>query len=55
MTGSEILACLDCFKLPPVKPVWCDLSDAGPGVGVSNFEVKIRDAEFARIHKSDYR
>lgn len=39
----------------PVKPNWADLTDAGPGVGVSNFEVKFRDAELARVHKSDYR
>ena len=31
------------------------MSDAGPDVGVSNLEVRIRDAEFARIHNSDYR
>ena len=42
------------LKLPPVKPNWADLTDAGLGVGVSNFEVKFRDAEFARIHPSDY-
>ena len=41
--------------MPPVKPNWADLTDAGPGVGVSNFEVKFRDAELARVHKSDYR
>ena len=28
-----------------VKPRWCDLSDAGPGVAVSNFDVQFRDAE----------
>jgi hypothetical protein len=31
------------------------LSDAGPGVEVSNNEVKFRDAEMCRIFKSDYR
>lgn len=42
--------------MPPVKPNWADLTAAGPGVGgVSNFEVKFRDAELARVHKSDYR
>lgn len=30
-------------------------TDAGPGVGVSNFEVQFRDAEMARFWKSDYR
>ena len=27
-----------------VKPRWCDLSDAGPGVAVSNFDIHFRDA-----------
>ena len=34
-----------------VKPYWADFSDAGPGVGVSKFEVQFCDAEMAR--KSD--
>ena len=38
-----------------VKPGWCDLSDAGPGVAVSNFDVQFRDAEVARMWGSDYR
>lgn len=50
--GLEIVSDL-C--LPPVKPRWADLTDAGPGVGVSNYEVRFRDAELARIHNSDYR
>lgn len=50
--GLEVLGDL-C--LPPVKPRWADLTDAGPGVGVSNYEVRFRDAELARIHNSDYR
>ena len=28
---------LDDLKLPPVFPIQCDLTDVGPGVGVSNF------------------
>ena len=39
----------------PVKPRWADLTDAGLGVGVSNYDVRFRDAELARIHNSDYR
>ena len=50
--GLEIISDL-C--LPPVKPRLADLTDAGPGVGVSNYEVRFRDAELARIHNSDYR
>ena len=38
-----------------VKPRWCDLSDAGPGVAVSNFDVEFRDAELARMWGSEYR
>ena len=43
------------YNIPNVKPKWADFTDAGPGVGVSNNEAKFRDAEFARIHNSDYR
>ena len=49
------LKVLEDLCLPPVKPRWADLTDAGPGVGVSNYEVRFRDAELARIHNSDYR
>ena len=43
--------------LDPVdgKPRWCDLSDAGPGVAVSNFDVQFRAAELAGMWGSDYR
>jgi hypothetical protein len=52
----NILQQLRVFGLPyDVKPMWADLTDAGPGVGVSNFEVRFRDTEMARIWKSDYR
>jgi hypothetical protein len=44
----------DC-KFPPVKPRVAYLTDAGPGVGVTNFEVKFCDAELARMYSSDYR
>ena len=37
-----------------MKPNWADLTDAELGVGVSNYEVKFRDAELARLHRSDY-
>ena len=52
---KSILLELQELELPPVKPRFCDLSDAGPGVGVSNLEVNIRDAEICRIFKSDRR
>ena len=43
------------LKLPKVKPRWADLTDAGPGVGVSNYLVRFRDTEMARLYNSDYR
>ncbi|CAB4000377.1 nuclease HARBI1 [Paramuricea clavata] len=52
---QELLLTLAELKLPIVQPRWCDLTDAGPGVGVSNFEVKFRDAELCRIFNSDHR
>ena len=39
-----------------LTPWCCDVfkaTDAGPGVGVSNLEVRFRDIEIARIHNSD--
>ena len=51
----DILTTIKDLQLPSVKPRWCDLTDAGPGVGVSNFEVKFRDAEMCRMFGSDYR
>ena len=52
---DEIVSLVTELKLPCVKPKWCDLTDAGPGVGISIFEVKFRDVELCRIFKSDYR
>ena len=41
--------------LSSVKPNWCDLTDAGPGVGLRlYFEVRFRDAELSRIWDSDF-
>ena len=49
---SEIFKTL---KLPKVKPKWADLTDAGPGVGVSKYLVRFRDTKIARLYNSDYR
>jgi len=54
-TSNEIFDIFDNLKLPKVKPRWADLTDAGPGVGVSNYLVRFRDAELARLYNSDYR
>ena len=43
------------LQLPRIKPRWADLTDAGPGVGVSNFGVRFRGAEIACMFNSDYR
>jgi len=42
-------------QLPPVKPRWVQLTDAGPEVGVSNFSVRFRDAELVRLFNTDLR
>ena len=52
---KDILMIIQGLQLPIVKPRWCDLTDAGPGVGMSSFEVKFRDAEMCRMFNSDYR
>ena len=43
------------FDFHPVKPRKADFTDAGPGVSVTNTDVKFRDAEIAIIHNLDYR
>ena len=42
------------FDFHPVKPRKADFTDAGPGVSVTNTDVKFRDAEIAIIHNLDY-
>ncbi|XP_035659798.1 uncharacterized protein LOC118404665 [Branchiostoma floridae] len=44
---------LSNLRLPQPCPQLLELTDAGPGVGVSNFEVRFRAAERARIHSTD--
>lgn len=38
-----------------MKPRWVQLTDAGPGVGVSNFSLRFRDAELVRLFNLDMR
>lgn len=52
---NQLNDCLRDLELPQVKPRWADLTDTGLGVGVSNFAVRFRDAEMARMYNSDYR
>ena len=50
---KELCHTIERLQLTP----WCcnvlKATDAGPGVGVSNLEVRFRDIEIARIHSSD--
>ena len=43
------------IEFQPVKARKADLTDAGPGVAVSNTVVKFRDAGLAIIQNSNYR
>ena len=52
-----ILDCLDVLKeiqLPKQKSRVIDLTDAGPGVGITNNEVKVRTVEEIRMMNYDY-
>ena len=51
---NKLLKTLNDMKLPVVKPRWFENSDAGPGVGVSNFDVRFRDAELTLLYEGDY-
>ena len=43
------------INLPSKKRVVAEFTDAGPGVGVSNFEVRFRMAEISQMHKTERR
>ena len=51
---SSLLELRDELQLPPVKPRVAFLTDACPGVGVPNSEVKFSNAELARMYNSNY-
>ena len=53
MQSNDILRHIASFQLPPVYPWMLELTDAGPGVGVSSAECRWRLLEKARIHNSD--
>ena len=46
------LQLIESYKLPLICDDVLDLTDAEPGVGVSNIHVRFRDAEIARLHNS---
>lgn len=50
---DQVLVCIKELSLPPVKTDILKNTDAGPGVGRSNVEVRYRDVEMARILNSD--
>ena len=52
---TKVCNILEDLELPKMKPRWVDITDGGPGVAVSNFDVRFRDCEMARMWKSDYR
>ena len=52
---ERLLEVLRELKIPVMRQRVAILTDAGPGVGISNFEVKFIDAELARLWNSDYR
>ena len=52
-SGKQICVTMKELKLPPVKPRWVKLTDAGPGVSVSNFAVNFCDAELVRLFSLD--
>ena len=47
---SSFLELIDDIQLTPVKPRVALLTDVGPGVEVSNFEVKFRVPKLARMY-----
>ena len=51
---NKLLEMLQNLRLAVVKPCWYDNSDAGPGVGITNFEVKFRDVELTMLYERDY-
>ena len=50
---DEVLRMIACLRLPPVYPRLLELTDAGPGVGVSSAESRIRIIERARMHGNE--
>ena len=53
MQCNDVLRHIATLQLPPVYQRLLELTDAGPGVGVSSAECRWRLLEKARIHNSD--
>ena len=52
---ARLLGVLRELKIQVMRSRGAILTDAGPEIGVSSFEVKFIDAELARLWNSDYR
>ena len=52
---KAVMEHIDGLHLPPTRPFTLEFTDAGPGVGVSNYEVQFREIEIAMLHKSTLR
>ena len=50
---DEVLRRIACLRLPPGYPRLLELTDAGPVVGVSSAESRIRILEKARMHGNE--
>lgn len=52
--AQEVLNFLQSLRLPQAKPRWAEFTDAGPGVGINNEDVKVRSAELDRMYNRDF-
>lgn len=52
---TDMLMACESLHAFDMKSIVAENTDAGPGVGVSNFEVGFRMAEISRIHKTERR
>ena len=50
---DEVLRRIACLRLPPVYPRLLKLTDAGPGIGVSSAESRIRILEKGRMRGNE--
>ena len=54
MRCDEALERTQDIGLAVIKPRWSELTDTGPGVSVTNFDVKVRAAEMCHLWNLDY-
>ena len=51
----SLIIYIESLALPRLRPYVIEFTDAGPGVACNNYEVKFRELEIARLHKSALR